>query len=495
MRKGLTRAAVAAISMMAAVSMAAPSDDAKHWQAMARADLDAVHAHVVAAHPGVIDSANPGFNTWVEQGYREAKAFVPHVASYDTAMAVMRYYTAGFEDGHFVYSDDVRRNFPVLVTGWNIDWQDDRYLVVAALPEWSVPLPPVGAVWTGCDGMSAEVVLQTKVAPFIDRRPGVASHRSRVMELWKRRPVADDLVECSFVTPTGDSLRLAVAYQPITLEQFFAAMPEQRDGGARAVNAFELQDGLLWVRAGNFSLRPGSPDLRELETMLARLNDVRDIRAIVFDARGNRGGDSSIGDRIFEAATGGLEFDQTDLDSLPRYFAQWRVSDFLMRFLDSGIAENTRLYGAESPRVTEEVAFRDEVLAAKADGRPWVEQLAGRTITRAAVAARNGRLRRVDAKIALLTDSGCVSACLDFADLVLQVPGVVHAGQTTGADSVYMVGSRSRMPSGNHVVMPVKVWRNRTRGNNEALVPTVPIDLAAKEFMIRTNVRRALGLD
>ena len=76
---------------------------------------------------------------------------------------------------------------------------------------------------------------------------------------------------------------------------------------------------------------------------------------------------------------------------------------------------------------------------------------------------------------------------------MLQVPGVVHVGQTTGADSVYMVGSRSRMPSGNTLVMPVKVWRNRTRGNNQALVPDVPLELDGDEAAIRRSVVRAIS--
>lgn len=462
---------------------------------MAHADLDAVHARIVEAHPGVIDPTNPGFNTWVEQGYEQAKVFLPYVVSYDTAMAVVRYYAIGFEDGHLAYSDDIREDFPVFVTGWNITRKDDKYVVATALPDWPVPLPMVGAAWIGCDGLSAEEVLQTRIAPFADRRAGDESRNHRASVLWMQLPVAENLRECTFRTAAGDTMQLPVGYQAISNDKFFAALPSVHDGGARAANAFEVQGGVLWVRAGNFNLRDGSSDLRELDSMLAGLKDVHDIRAIVFDARGNHGGDSGIGDRIFEAATGGLEFDQTDLNSLPCYYAQWRVSEFLAQYLGSIIEENTRLYGGDSPRVAEDTAFRDKVLAAKAAGQSWVEQDAGRTITRGAVTARHGHLRRFDAKIALLTDSECVSACLDFADIVLKVPGVVHVGQTTGADSVYMVGSRSTMPSGNRLVMPVKVWRNRTRGNNEALVPDVPIDLTADESTIRRDALHALGLE
>jgi hypothetical protein len=46
------------------------------------------------------------------------------------------------------------------------------------------------------------------------------------------------------------------------------------------------------------------------------------VRLIVFDVRGNGGGGSSdIGERIFHATTGGLEYDKQDIDELPRTYA------------------------------------------------------------------------------------------------------------------------------------------------------------------------------
>ncbi|MFP5341288.1 MAG: hypothetical protein ACLGIW_22960, partial [Gammaproteobacteria bacterium] len=79
--------------------------------------------------------------------------------------------------------------------------------------------------------------------------------------------------------------------------------------------------------------------------------------------------------------------------------------------------------------------------------------------------------------------------------IVLQVPGSMHVGETTGADSVYMVGSQSRLPSGNKLVLPVKVWRNRVRGNNEPLVPDVEAKLDRDEASIRAEVMRLIGAE
>lgn len=490
--KGLILAITLTLSAEACADL---PPDVGRWQSMALEDIEAAHARIVEAHPGVIDAERPDFNTWVQQGHEQAKALVKYVMSYDTAVAAVRFYTSGFKDDHLTYSDDIREDFPIWVTGWNIERKDGQYVVATVVPDWSAELPPIGSTWTGCDGDQSDEVLEAVVGPFVNRRSGDRSREQQAAMLWMRRPVPENLRECTFVAPEGDMVRLAVSYQPITTRKFVDAWPRVNSGDANARNSFDLTDGLLWVNAGRLNMREDSSDLLELDQMLAGLEAVTGARAIVFDVRGNRGGDSGIGDRIFAAATGGLDFEQDDLDSLPPYYAQWRVSDFLVAYLGSNVERSRRLYGADSSRVRNEVAFRDRVLTAKALGQSWVDQPAGRSMTRTDVAARNGHLRRFDGKIALLTDSGCMSACLDFVDVVLQAPNSMHVGQTTGADSVYMVGSLSRLPSGNRFMMPVKVWRNRTRGNNESLSPDLLVDLDREESEVRRDVRRALGLN
>ena len=72
----------------------------------------------------------------------------------------------------------------------------------------------------------------------------------------------------------------------------------------------------------------------------------------------------------------------------------------------------------------------------------------------------------------LLTDLLCGSACLDFADIMLKLPGVIHAGQPTWADTVYMDIRSLALPSKlGSFSIPQKVYRNRIRGNNQPCEP------------------------
>lgn len=467
--------------------------EATQWQAMARADLAAARDKIREAHPGILDSQNPEFNDWVERGHQEAIGLVPHVMSYDTALQAVRYFTTGFDDGHLSYSDDVRSDVPIWVAGWRLEMRSGDYVVATTLADWPVRLPPEGHIWVGCDGVEADEILSRDVGPFFRRGSDPVARAIQASSAWMLRPVQDNFKECSFRGRDQVVSRYPVIFQPITRRQLFSALSRSiGNGSRRAENTFDFRDGVLWIRAGNFSLRGGTDDAKDLDQMLLELSQVVGARIIVFDVRGNRGGDSSIGDRIFEAATGGLDFDRRDIDSLPRYYAQWRVSGHLLSFLNKAVEDSIALYGSDSARVDEDKAFRARVLTAMSSGEAWVDQEAGYAVTQVDVIQRNGRLRRSPAAVALLTDSDCVSACLDFADIVLQVPGAVHMGESTGADSVYMVGSVARMPSGNALRVPVKVWRNRPRGNNEPYVPTEKIELDVGEDKIRQQVLGAL---
>jgi hypothetical protein len=73
----------------------------------------------------------------------------------------------------------------------------------------------------------------------------------------------------------------------------------------------------------------------------------------------------------------------------------------------------------------------------------------------------------VTGRVYFLTDNACGSACLDFADLMHQLPGVVQVGLPTSADTVYMDIASAPLPSGLATLgWGMKVYRDRARGNN-----------------------------
>jgi hypothetical protein len=459
----------------AAAADEAPARSAADWQAMARADIEAVHGLILSAHPGSIDELNPGFKDWTEKGYRQALALVPRVNNYDSMMAAARFYVTGFLDGHLVYSDNARGTDPIVVNGWRLRRQGSDYVVQERLAGWPEALPPLGARLQECDGRSVDAIVAEDVAPYFDRRTFGAAGEYLPAALTVPALPDQLLKRCRFRSADGATLDYAVRYQAIPKAQFFAKWeqaPQAAQRGRRA-NGYSFEDGVLWVNAANFNSLPSKEQIAAFDTMVTELAQLKDVRLAVFDVRGNGGGSSAIGGKIFTAATGGLTYDKEGLDQLPRTHAQWRVSDVLVGTLERFSKEFATRYGADSAQARQTSAFLKEVLEAKAKGQAWVEQPDGPLVTRAEVARRNGKLQRFTGTVALLTDAKCASACLDFADLVLSVPGAIHLGRATSADSLYIDVGRASLPSGNVLVLPQKVWRNRLRGNNEVLTPSL----------------------
>jgi hypothetical protein len=472
-------------SVAQSATVAPPKDKTPaEWQALARADLDAAHAAVIAGHPGYIDQQNPTFRDWTERGYREALALVPRVDGYEGLLSAVRYYVAGFRDGHFGYSDDVRSNdYHVMSSGWLLDKVGDDYVVVGHNPEWQGPLPPLDAKLLDCDGRTPQALIAEDVAPYVDQRklPGMQGGLAGMLGYPALAGIG--LETCDFELAGGKRLTYAVGYRSVSSASMFKTR-------ARPVahvdwrNAYTFQDGVLWILAQNFS--PNPQQVKDLDAMLKEIAALQGVRTIVFDTRGNGGGSSDVGDQILQAATGGLSYDTRDVGSLPRTYAQWRVSDIGLQALDDYVRIMRERYGADHERTREMEARRDQMRQASQAGQPWVEQDDGPRVTRAYVAQHNGYLRghqhRFDGTVAVIADNTCASACLDFLDAIRLIPTSIQLGQTTSSDTLYLeAGGRVRMPSGNMLILPLKVWRNRARGDSEPLVPDVPLQVDMRD--------------
>jgi hypothetical protein len=268
--------------------------------------------------------------------------------------------------------------------------------------------------------------------------------------------------------------------------------PSQPTPRAGRSNGYSFENGVLWIRARNFNMNPA--DVAKLDAMLKEIESLQGVRQVVFDARGNGGGDSSVGTQILRAAVGDLDFDKRDLDRLPRIYTQWRVSDVAIASMGRYLETMSARYGADSDKAKQVEQRRELMKKAKQAGQPWFDEGGAPRLTRADIAQRNGRLTRFKGTVALITDGSCASACLDFADQVRMIPGSVHLGRTTGSDTVYLERGMSKLPSGNLLFMPIKVWRNRVRGDSEALVPDIPLDVDIKDdAAVRAATLKALA--
>lgn len=472
-------------ALLAAVTAHAAPET--HWRDQAASELDAARDAVRAGHPGAIDKDNPAFGQWDAKGYEQARAMLPMVDSYDSMLAVVRYYLAGFQDGSLTYLDDVRKaGDQVSVAGWRLDYANGTYRVGAVLSGWAKPLPPVGARLLSCDGQAPDQRLRQRARYFDGRDlPGVRHGLAAAFTRLDMR--GDALKQCTFRTAKGEVLALAQHYSAVTAQEGWAMPPT---APVPAPFGYTLRDGLLWIRVSDF--REGSQTAEKKEALLEEMRELKDVRAIVFDTRGSAGEDLQFAYSVYTAVTGGLSYDAS---GAPREYGEWRASDIAVKEMERRIALAKAAEGPDSRQADWLDTFRNQFLMAQKDGRHWIEQDGGLKLSRADFVFMQARLRRFSGKLALVTDENCATTCRDFAEGVRRVPALVHMGQATSASSSYTEAAYVSLPSGNRLQLPMKVMRERPpeHGHNRVLAPDVPLRVDMRnDAAVRKAVLAAL---
>ncbi len=86
-------------------------------------------------------------------------------------------------------------------------------------------------------------------------------------------------------------------------------------------------------------------------------------------------------------------------------------------------------------------------------------------------------MKALHARMVVITDNYCGSACLGFLDELFALDLVIQIGLATGADTDYMECRDVQLPSSLGTLhFPIKVYRNRARKPNEPYVPHYRVD-------------------
>lgn len=434
---------------------AAPPDS--DWREYLQRDLDQMHALILEAHPGVLDEQNPAFKTWVEQGYREATAMVGTARDADEARAGLNYYAAGFRDNHItLYSDKV--SSAVHWAGWFTSLRGNDFVVTQVASEWPVELPPVGAKVLACDGEDARTLLARDVAPFTDQRLELRAAWARLAgslshdRVSRRRPGRVLSQSCELQLPDGQHRHYAMHWQP-----GIPGRPPERSRPALALGVEELGEERYWVSLPTFM--PYAEQARTLATMTQLLRRLDGARLVVLDMRGNGGGYARLGNWLLDALVGR----RPPLQDEEPY---WRVSPLALAAMQRWQVEFEKVQGKDSHGVRDTLIMQQELAAALAAGQPWLK---GQKNPEADYGA--GPRKPFRGRLLLLTDTDCASACLSFVRDALRIPGVVHAGQATNADTLYSSIADQSLSHGLGFTFPLRVLRKPAYPGNHAFVP------------------------
>ena len=465
------------IGYMAAAAALVAATPAAEWGQRLRTDATVFRDTVADSHPGPVNARDPGFTARLDAAYTRALRRARSTRSYPAYSWALDELTAAFDDGHLGIMADPEQDaaYP-----WAYRWTG-----FVTAPAGAGPAAPqvvtvsqepgvgVGATLIGCDGVPATALAADRIGRFTGRWM-LAAQRARqasTLFLPPDNPWLAPLRRCTF-EQGGQRHTVTLRWRPIAADARAHLLAASRERLHAPVALTRLADGTAWIGLGSFDSDAGSADGKALDALAALIEtqaaDLRRAPRLVFDLRGNNGGSSAWLARMATSLWGKPLLDARMPDNA---YVEWRVS--------AANIDQIRQYqtAAAARQAVDPVTWRwaNRTLAgltqAQAAGRPlWTEP---HDLLPGALPARSPAQvlpNPVAARVFVLTDHGCASACLDAVDLLTAV-GAVQVGQETGADTDYMDIRQRRLADGARLWVPMKVYRGRPRGSN---VPAVP---------------------
>lgn len=451
-----------AIAQEPAPPVAAPAD----WGQALGEDARAFHDLIADSHPGPVDADNPAFGALLANGLQTALDRARTADSYADWYFALQAFSSSFDDGHLSLGNFQpmghvwTSQWPGFLTGLSTGADGEQHRVVFNR---GPDAPPVGAVLVSCDGRPA-AALAEEMAGRAAGRWSLASRRmayAPTVFIDQTNPYVRRPERCVFAID-GSERAFDLVWRDLPAgvrDEGFAAARSPRHTAPIALRTW---DRGFWVELGGFNGDPDSADgvrLTPLKAEIAaRADEIRTGPAVVFDLRGNNGGSSAWLRAMAETLWGE---DWVAAHAPQSTGVEWRASPGNLATIEGYKAE----LGGDPEIMKWLVRISDGLAQTRAAGDElWLQaDDAAPAIAPAATP--------MQARTYVLTDYGCASACLDAVDL-LKALGAVQIGQETSADTVYMEIRSQPLPSGRVTArVPMKVYRGRTRGNNETAVP------------------------
>lgn len=446
----------------------APSTD---WASLASKDAQSFHDQVAENHPGTFNRLDRNFTKRNDASLALALERAKRVRTYGGYIGVMRGYVASFNDGHV--SIDIRDPEPLPVSwpGFLTGFDEAGRQVVRTRAD-GVNLP-VGSQLQQCDGIPADKLAAQNVGAFRGRWNLVSQRATQGGRLFldTGNPFITRPKRCRFLVD-GKQQDLTLAWRPLPdsefQDRFVTTAPRARPDFATRT----LANGTRWYTMPSFDSDPSGVAAKALAPMIAEMKRDRAAVAgaprIVLDLRGNGGGSSDWSQQIAVLLWGQAAVDAAEN---PSTSVEWRASRGNLAAMET----YRREWQGSTDVSPEAKAWVDRIakgLASSiAKSEPlWRENEEHETRSPTATTI----VPKPAAKVFVLTDWGCGSACLDAVDL-WTVMGAMHVGQETSADSLYMDIRTIPLPSGfAGAVVPMKVYRGRARGSNVPAKPRYP---------------------
>jgi Peptidase family S41 len=458
---------------------------AQDWAAIARQDLDFAADAIRTRHVGYV-AGMPSVTMPYDAGLRLARAEAEGVRSEQDYRRMMMRFVAGFGDPHMGI------DLHLAVHGWTGIVLDQtgglnsgRYRVSWSEPGWPTPLPPPGSIAQSCDDVWTGTWLQLRVAPFTNRGAEYATASGAfAQQVMFDYGLGWTPTQCVFVLPDGSRKRYELPLRSVpgeVAQQRIDAIRPRFRATAKPVGLTTLGPGMHWVGMPNFD---GERSGAAYEALYPKLAALPKSGWIVFDLRGNGGGDSTWGSRALAALYGATYAGKLgEAGGASKY-----------QIADAETANLLRRYIAEESRAASKASFDADLAKVEAAMR------AGQKVVLLSgdpdVQPGSLKLPRPHGpRIAALIDRTCFSSCMNFVQRLRAASDTVVLGEATIGYSPFGEIDRHPLPSGRGaLVIPSALFKTAT-AVREPFVPDIAFDGnmaddAALQQWVRTTLDR-----
>ncbi|WP_372380932.1 S41 family peptidase [Xanthomonas sp. NCPPB 1754] len=404
------------------------------------------------------------FAAMLAKARRQADDDLQHVTSFEGYRQTLSHFFSTFNDAHaYVYMQLAPASYQW--PGFLAVYQGRRFLVAGT--DGTVAN---GLEVTECDGIPMSEWSE-RIAPYENIIPGLQSTRAATALLIFRDAGSPFLKRPTQCVIGGRTIDLQ--WKDISRMQLGKVRSKLQPELSADVSVTSFGSNGAWIRLGNFS-----PDSRQqsdqFEALYKSAAELREKSVLILDVRGNGGGPYGWFMGVLRSLYGN---DYAD------YYARERLKISAVYRLADDVASST------SPQ--ESGPDPSAPAAAPLDGTPFDadDSLADAAIARgdkvlhAPINAykvpmpKRRPVNPVKARVFVLTDYECKSACIGFVDELKRFPGVIQVGVETGVDSRTGSPKDALLPSGNGGIgVPYMTRDNRPRNDNEPQKPAIEFD-------------------
>ncbi len=252
----------------------------------------------------------------------------------------------------------------------------------------------------------------------------------------------------------------------------------------------ELGPQQVWVTIPSFY--PQSTEEEDaLKNIISLMPKYKDNKFIIFDVRGNKGGNSHYGTQILENLYGEQYCNACFKRLRAKQYVEWRASQGNIGYLKELLITLEKRFG-KGDVVTEFSVIISEMEKNLIVDNPFYRSLNNSVETAEVPISEN----HLNARVVVITDSYCASACLDFLDELFVLGPVLQVGLPTNVDTNYLECRDVVLPSSLATLhFPIKVFRNRSRKSNQAHTPQVYVEDIYNDEELKRIIFSSVGLE